>query len=606
MPYVIICALMKNYFKLLKFLKGHEKLFFLAVGTMFIASFFEVFQLSLLAPMTDRIFNNNQIIIPNELPKFFANKVEWFNTMDPKKLFPFFLVGFFVLLLIKNILVFTYQYLMGDVSQRIMRDIRYKLYVKIHSLSLDYFSEKRTGELVSRITHDANILENAVSYGVTDLFRQTFIIIMWITTAFMIDPQAACIIFLIFPFIGIPMSKIGKKLKVISRGLQEKMADINSLLLETISGVKLVKAFCTEDYEINRFKGENHGYYKLRMKATKRLIIISPITEIVGGLCGVFLILWFGKRLMTGELSFGVFILFFASIMSVISPIKKLGNVNALTQQALAANERIYEILDAQPSVKEKKNAQVLSEMQNAIQIKDVNFQYDQESGLILKGINLEIKKGELVAIVGPTGTGKTTLASLIPRFYDPTEGMITIDGVNLKDVSFQSLREQIGIVTQETILFNDTVKANISYGHQSATQEEIEEVAKKAFAHRFIVKTPNGYDTTIGDRGFRLSGGEKQRLAIARAILKNPPILILDEATSQLDSESEKFVQEALDKLMKGRTVIAIAHRLSTIKKANKIVVIDDGHIVGQGRHEDLLTTCPLYERLHRVQFQG
>jgi len=597
---------MKNYLKLLRFLEHHRKLFFIAVGTMFVASFFEIFQLGLMVPMTDRVFNNKKMIIPNELPVFAQNFVEKINNMDPQALFPIVLFGFVGLLLLKNILVFAYQYLMSDVSQRIMRDIRYQLYARIQNLSLDYFSEKRTGELISRITHDVNVVENALSYGVTDLFRQTFIIMMWIATAFVIDPQAACIIFFIFPFIGFPMSKIGKYLKKNSQGIQEKMADINSLLLETISGVKLVKAFSTEDYETERFKGQNHSYYKLRMKAVKRLILISPISEIIGGICGVILILWFGNRLMTGELSFGVFILFFASIMSIISPIKKLGNVNALTQQALSANERIYAVLDAEITVQEKKNGIELSEMQDSIQIKDVNFQYDAESGLILKDINLEVKKGELAAIVGPTGTGKTTLANLIPRFYDPTNGAVTMDNIDLREVTFKSLREQIGIVTQETILFNDTVKANIAYGHRHATQEEIEEVAKKAFAHRFIEKMPQGYDTIIGDRGFRLSGGEKQRIAIARAILKNPPILILDEATSQLDSESEKFVQEALDKLMKGRTVVAIAHRLSTIKKANKIVVLEHGQIVGQGRHEDLLKTCPLYERLHRVQFHG
>ena len=449
-------------------------------------------------------------------------------------------------------------------------------------------------------------MENAVSYGVTDLFRQTFVIVMWVSTSFMIDPKAACIIFFIFPFIGIPMNKIGKKLKKLSRSLQEKMADINSLLLETISGVKLVKAFCTEDYEIQRFKKQNYDYYKLRIKALKRLIIISPITEIMGGICGATLVWWFGKRLMAEELSFGVFMFFFASIMSVISPIKKLGNVNALTQQALAANERIYEILDEKPSVKEIAHAKEIGEMKHLIQLKDVSFRYGEDSEEIFRDINLEIKKGELVAIVGPTGTGKTTLVNLIPRFYDPTQGSVTMDGINLKEVSFKSLREQIGMVTQETVLFNDTVKANIAYGHRNASQEEIEAVAKKAFAHRFIINMPKGYDTIIGDRGFRLSGGEKQRLAIARAILKNPPILILDEATSQLDSESEKFVQEALEKLMKGRTVVAIAHRLSTIKKANKIIVLEHGKIVGQGKHEELLKTCALYERLHHVQFHG
>ncbi|MCA9406324.1 MAG: ABC transporter ATP-binding protein, partial [Candidatus Omnitrophica bacterium] len=467
-------------------------------------------------------------------------------------------------------------------------------------------SEKRTGELLSRITHDSNLLENAVSYGLTDLFRQTFIIVFWIITAFTIDPKAALIIFGIFPFIGLPMSLIGKRLRKISIGIQETMADINSLLLETISGVKLVKAFNTEQYEIKRFKNQNHGYYKLKLKAMKSLILISPLTEVIGAVVSIILVFWFGDRILNGELSFGVFALFMASIMSIISPVKKLGNVNALIQQALAANDRIYDVLDTKPSVEESSTAKKAEELKDGIRLENVEFHYREDSGVVLHDINLEIKKGELVAIVGPTGTGKSTLVNLLPRFYDATKGKVIFDGTDVKDMSFESLRKQFGIVTQESILFNDTVKSNIAYGHNQATQEEVESVAKKAYAHRFIVKMPKGYDTIIGDRGFRLSGGEKQRISIARAILKNPPILILDEATSQLDSESEKFVQEALDELMEGRTVVAIAHRLSTVMKADKIVVIDGGRIVGIGRHEELLKTCPLYEKLHSMQFQA
>lgn len=595
---------MRNYLKLLHFLKGHRKLFSLAVLTMFVASFFEGFQLSLLVPMTDRMFNNKKIVIPNELPGFIQAGIDKVNGIEPDTMwmmFPILVIG---VLLIKHLFIFGYQYLMSDVSQRIMRDIRYRLYEKIQNLSLDYFSEKRTGELISRITHDVNVVENALSYGVTDLFRQTFMIIIFTSIAFSIYPQAALMIFLVFPLIGFPMSIIGKRLRKISKGTQEKMADINTLLLETISGIQLVKAFGTEQYETQRFKGKNHDYYKLRMKSVKRIISISPMTEIFGAACGVGVLLWLGHSVRTGQLSFGIFILFFGSIMSIISPVKKLGNVNALTQQALAANERIYDVLEAQPSVEEKEGAGRLSEMKNAVQIDHVDFRYDQESEIVLKDINLEVKKGEIVAIVGPTGTGKTTLVNLIPRFYDPTSGTVKMDGIDLKEVTFRSLRDQIGIVTQESILFNDTVKANISYGHQRASQDEIETVAKRAFAHRFIEKMPKGYNTLIGDRGFRLSGGEKQRISIARAILKNPPILILDEATSQLDSESEKYVQEALDQLMKGRTVVAIAHRLSTIKKADKIVVLEHGRIVGIGPHEELLETCPLYKRLYEMQF--
>ena len=559
-----------------------------------------------MVPMTDRIFNNKQIVVANDLPDFIRAGIDKLNAIEPNTLFwifPFLVMGG---LLLKHLFTFAFQYLMSDVSQRVMRDLRYRLYARIQNLSLDYFSEKRTGELISRITHDVNVVENALSYGVTDLFRQTFMIMIFTTIAFSINPKAAFIIFGVFPLLGFPMSKIGRRLRKISKGTQEKMADINTLLLETISGIKLVKAFGTEEYETKRFRGKNHDYYKLRMKSIKRLIIISPITETFGAMCGVGVILWLGHSVMAGEMSFGVFILFFGSIMSIISPVKKLGNVNALTQQALAASERVYEVLDAQPTVVEKTNAGQLKEMSESIRIENADFHYDEESGVVLKDINLEIKKGDIVAIVGPTGTGKTTLVNLIPRFYDPTGGTVKMDGVDLKDVTFRSLRDQIGIVTQESILFNDTVKANISYGHQEATQEEIEAVAKKAFAHRFIAKMPKGYDTMIGDRGFRLSGGEKQRISIARAILKNPPILILDEATSQLDSESEKYVQEALDLLMQRRTVIAIAHRLSTIKKADKIVVLEHGQIVGVGPHEQLLETCPLYKRLYEMQFQA
>ncbi len=595
---------MRNYFKLLKFLKGHTRLFSVAVVTMLISSFFEGFQLSLLVPMTDRIFNNKQIVIPNKLPAFITGFVDRLNSMTPEALFTVFPIVVILALLVKNLFVFCYQYLMSDLSQAVMRDIRYQLYAKIQDLSLDYFSKKRTGELISRITHDVNVVENAVSYGLTDLFRQTFMIVLFVIIAFSIYPKAAFLMFVVFPVIGIPMSRIGRRLRKISKGTQEKMADINTLLLETISGIKLVKAFGTEQYEKDRFKAKNHDYYKLRMKSIKRLVVIPPITEMFGALCGVGVILWMGKVVMSGGLSFGVFILFFGSIMSIISPIKKLGNVHALIQQALAANERIYDVLDAQITVKEKFNALAIGELKGSIQIKNVDFHYAEDSGIVLKNINLEVRKGEIVAIVGPTGTGKTTLVNLIPRFYDPLKGVVIIDGVDVRDVTFQSLRKQIGIVTQESILFNDTVRANIAYGYAEAGDKQVQAAAEMAFAHQFIVKMPNGYNTLIGDRGFRLSGGEKQRIAIARAILKNPPILILDEATSQLDSESERYVQEALDLLMKGRTVIAIAHRLSTIQKADKIVVLEHGRIIGQGGHEELLKSCPRYNKLYSLQF--
>lgn len=596
---------MKNYLKMLSFIKDYKKLFFIALGAMMIASFFKIFELSLLVPLIDRIFNNKPIVVPNELPSFFANLIERLNQIEPKSLFR--LMPFIVLIgmILKHAFIYTYQFFMNDLSQKIMRDVRQKLYAKIQNFSLDYFSEKRTGELMSRITYDVQVIENAVSYGVTDLFVQSFAILGFVSVAFLIHFKAAIIILVVFPLIIWPMTKIGKKLRKLAKQSQERMADINSILLETISGIKVVKAFCTEKFEIDRFHGKNHDFYKLRMKAVRRLLLLGPITEIFGVICGIIMILWLGQQVMEAQLSFGIFILFFAAIMSVISPVKKLGNVNALTQQALSANMRIYDILDSEPSVQEAAQPKKIGEIQKKIEIKNVRFQYDKESGDILKDINLEINVGELVAIVGPTGTGKSTLVNLIPRFYDPYEGSVSLDGEDIKGISFKSLRSQIGIVAQETFLFNDTVGNNIAYGTRNASQEEIEEAAKKSYAHRFIKEMPNQYMTTIGDRGFRLSGGEKQRIAIARAILKNPPILILDEATSQLDSESEKFVQEAVDDLMRGRTVIAIAHRLSTIKKADKIIVLQEGRIAGSGKHSDLLKTCQLYKRLYETQFQ-
>lgn len=595
---------MSDYLKLLRFLKGHTREFSLAVFFMLISSIFEGAQFSLLVPLTDRILTNKKIILPNQVPEFFQNLVDHFNNMDVGTLFWVLPLGFFVMIVIKLATTFCYDYLMNDVSQKIMRDIRAQLYEKIQHLSLDYFSKKRTGELISRITNDVQTIENAISYAVTDMFRQPFLIVMFITMVFMIYFKAALILFIMFPLIAWPMAVIGKKLRKLAKGSQEKMADINSHLLETISGVRVVKAFCTEEYEINRFKNQNHDFYKLKMKGIKRMLILSPVTEIVGTICGLTIFLILGKQVVEGHLSFGVFGLFLAGILQVIRPVKKLANVHAINQQALAANTRIYDVLDAQPSVVEQADATELPVIREGITFHNVAFQYDEESGIVLKDMNLEIKVGELVAIVGPTGTGKSTLASLIPRFYDPTSGKVTIDGIDLREVSFKSLRSQIGIVSQETILFNDTVRANIAYGFDLATEERIEEAATRAFANQFILKMPQGYGTVIGDRGFRLSGGEKQRLAIARAILRNPPILILDEATSQLDSESEKFVQEALDRLMVGRTVVAIAHRLSTIIKANKIVVVGAGRIVGIGRHDELLITCPLYKRLYETQF--
>lgn len=595
---------MKGYLKLLHFLKDHKRLFGCAVVAMFFSSIFEGFQISFLIPVTDRIFNNREIVLPNQLPQPVMDLVARLNAIPPETLFwslPFIAL---VMIIVKNILVFFHGYLMNDVSQRVLRDVRLILYEKIQSLSLDYFSKKRTGELVSRVTNDVAIIENAVSYALTDLFTQVFLLLTYVVIAVSIHMKAALVTFLILPWVIWPVAKIGRKLKKLARGEQERVADINSVLLETINGIRVIKAFCTEKFERDRFYWNNFQFYRLKMKSIKRMKLLAPITEVFGVICGVIVIFWLGRQVMAGELSFGVFTVFLAAVLSIVRPIKKLGNVNAIVQQALAANERIYAVLNEEPTVKEKPDALRLEEFRDRMIFDHVDFRYEPGEPDVLKGIHLEIRKGELVAIVGPTGTGKTTLINLIPRFYDPSVGRILFDGMDLRDASFCSLRGQIGIVSQETFLFNETVRYNISYGRMDISQDAVEDAAKKAYAHRFIAEMERGYETVLGDRGVRLSGGEKQRISIARAIIKNPPILILDEATSALDSESEKYVKDALDELMKGRTVVAIAHRLSTIMQADKIVVMDRGRIVDAGTHAELIARGGLYKRLYDTQF--
>ncbi len=566
---------------------------------------FEGVQLSFILPVVDRIFENKLIVIPNKVPVFVAHIINKLNSIDVHTLFWMTPLCFMVLFSIKQVVLFFSDYLMNDIAQAVMRDVRSRLFERIQTLSLDYFSRKRTGELVSRITNDVGTIENAISYAVTDIFKQPFLILVFMSISFMVNFKGTLIVLGMFPLIGWPMALINKKLRKISRHTQEKMADINSLLMETISGVRILKAFGTEKYEIQRFRHQNFDYYKLRMKSFRIMNLMGPITEMIGAFCGMAILLILGKDVLKGHLSFGVFLLSIISITQVIRPIKRTANVMTINQQALVANARIYEVLDTKPTVVERPDALELETFKDKIEIEGVSFQYDESSGDVLQDINLTIKKGELVAMVGPTGSGKSTLVNLIPRFYDVTHGRILFDGIDVKDAFFKSLRSQVGIVTQEAILFNDSVKNNIAYGTFDVTMDKIQQAAQMAFADKFIQKMPKGYDTFIGDRGFRLSGGEKQRLTIARAILKNPPILILDEATSQLDSESEKYVQEALDKLMQGRTVIAIAHRLSTIMKADKIVVLEHGKIVGLGKHDDLLFSCPLYRRLYETQFR-
>ena len=413
--------------------------------------------------------------------------------------------------------------------------------------------------------------------------------------------KLAIISVILVPLIAFPIMKVGKVLRKLSKKSQEKMADLNSLLYETIIGTRIVKAFNMENYEIEKFNRVNFDYYKLSLKSIKRLLALNPITELLGALATVAIIWWCGQDIISGKISFGVFGVSMGALLSLLRPFKKLSQVHSINQQAVAASERIYEVLETEPTVAEKQNARELPGFKGKVAYENVWFNYGENA--VLKGINLEMSKGQMLAVVGPSGTGKSTLLDLIPRFYDPQKGRILIDDVDIREYTLKSLRQQIGIVTQETILFNDTIKANIAYGNKAAAWDDIERAAVQAHAHDFIRHLPQAYDTVIGDRGMKLSGGERQRIAIARALLKNPPILILDEATSQLDTEAERIVQEALDRLMQGRTVFVIAHRLSTVRHAQRIVVLDHGLIVEQGTHAELLSRDGLYKRLYQMQ---
>jgi subfamily B ATP-binding cassette protein MsbA len=592
---------MHPYLKLLKFLKPYRLTFILAVVLMLFSSLFDGISLSMIIPLADKVLTDKKIIVPTKLPSFLEQFIQNINNTSPLTLLNIMAIVILALFILKGIFSFFQSYIMSDIGQKIVRDVRIKLYAKIQELSLDYFIRTRGGEVVSRILNDPGYLENALSYALTDFIYEGSKVILFSFLIFFIHFRLALISLVILPLVTFPIIRVGKILRKLSRLKQEKAADINTVIFETVSGARIVKAFCQENYEIERFNKQMHSFYKLTMKSIKRTLLLSPLTEFIGVLAGVFIFVWAGKEVIASKMSFGVFGLFLGALLSLIRPFKKLSQANALFQQALAANKRIYEILELKPRVYELPQAIALPIIKKGIVFEDVWFSYNGVE--VLKEINLKININEVVAIVGVSGAGKSTLLDLLLRFYDPQRGRILIDGYNIKEVSLSSLRRQIGLVTQETILFNDTVKANIAYGRPQATFKEIEEAAEKANALEFIKKLPLGFDTVIGERGTALSGGERQRIAIARAILKNPPILLLDEATSQLDSESERIVQEALERLMRGRTVILVAHRLSTVRNSNRIVVLDKGKIVEEGTHQQLIERDGLYRRLSLIQ---
>ncbi len=594
-----------NYKRMIAYIRPYKVRLTWAMVCMCVFALMTSAYMLLIKLLFDNVLSNN----PPAAGDSFINKIlnatglsNVINTSDKMDMLLVIIFLIPIVFAVKGLADYGKNYLLNYIGQNIIRLLRDQLYGKLIQLSHDFYVRNSSSKIMSRVTNDINALYNAVLKVPSCVIKDGFTVVAMIVLLFYLHWKFAFIAIVIVPLIILPLVQFARKMRKASKEGQIQMAEIYSSLQEMLSGFSVIKAFCQEDHEKNKFKKDNDAYYHIQQRLLRVEARSSPIMEALGSIVAA-IVLWFGgKEVLSGQWAPGAFVAFFGALFSIYQPLKSFAQLNSTIQQAVTASERIFEILDEKPTIFDKQNAQELPRFSDKIEYKNVSFDYGTDKK-ILNSVNVTIPAGKTFAFVGASGSGKTTIANLLLRFYDVKGGEILIDGKNIHDVKLNSLREQIGVVSQDVLLFNETVRYNIAYGKMDATDSEIEAVAKAANAHNFISKMPDKYNTIVGERGMKLSGGEKQRIAIARAMLKNPPILILDEATSALDTESEKLVQEAIENLMKNRTVILIAHRLTTVKNADQIIVIDKGNIAETGTHEQLLAKNGIYTKLHDMQ---
>ncbi len=566
--------------RILSLLTPYRSKLIVAMLSMIMVSVFGSAQAYLIKPLIDKIFINKDAFMLNMLP-----------------------LALMAVFLFKGVFYYLYSSILDIVGQSIIKDLRQDIFAHVHALPISFFHHTPTGELISRVINDATLIQSAVSRALVGVLKDCFQVFGLLFVVFYLNWKLAAISLIFLPLATIPVIKFGKKFRQLSINNQQIVAKVSNIMHETITGHRIVKAFGMEKYEIKRFSTLVESLFAIIVKDIKINSLQHPVMEVFGGV-GISAVIWYGgHQVINGQSTPGTFLSFMAALIMIYDPIKGISNVNSPVQQGLAAATRVFGLLDIKPDIEDRQGAEVLPPFQRQIEFEHVSFSYDNEVK-VLKDINLVVPAGQVLAIVGASGGGKTTLVNLIPRFFEVSEGAIRIDGRDLRDITQSSLRRQLAIVSQQTILFNDTVGNNIAYGDLSRPPADIKAAAQAANALEFINELPQGFDTIIGESGARLSGGQQQRISIARALLKNAPILILDEATSSLDTESEHEVQKALETLMQNRTTFVIAHRLSTIRNADRIIVIQDGRIVEDGRHDTLLAQSGVYKNLYEMQF--